>query len=381
MFTHTMLAIPTEKSARLDIHSGIYRYKPRVYGNLVRKTEDLGKPVEAGMIIVHPMSNFHGHHMLEPVAERGIPIIGLNTRYGGNDAGVIFENCLIDVGAAIRYAREVLGWKKVILSGFSGGGPLVAMYQAQAEHPTITATPAGDAPDITKAGLQPADAVFLMASSQSRSDILLHWIDPSLTDERDADSMDPELNLYAEGRTLPLDRAWVAKYREAQRARMQRIDDWVVAELARLRARGIQDRAFLVYRTVADPRLVDITLDPSDREPGSIYGEPRAANEATGPMGRFTSLCAWLSTWSPNHSNAEGTRNIAKVSVPVGILCLTADQGALECDSVALRDAAPQNLVSYFEIKGADHYFVGQPEGPDQAGDIIKGWVASLNWS
>lgn len=378
MLEHTMVTIPVANAnaqTRIDTHSGIYRYYPRVYGNYVREKDC--KP-RVGMIIVHPMSNFHGHHMLEPIAKAGIPIIGLNTRYGGNDAGVIFENCLLDVSAAIRWVKVELGWEKVILAGFSGGGPLVSYYQSQAEHPTVTSTPAGDPPDLTKAGLVPADALFIMASSISRSDIMQHWIDPSVTDELDPDSCDPELNLYAEGRTPPYDRAWLAKYRAAQLARMERIDQWVMSELERLRKRGIADRAFIVHRTVADPRLLDLTIDPSDREVGSIYGDPKIANESTGPMGRYTSLCAWLSTWSPKYSRGDAVKCLPQVTVPVGILCLTADQGALKCDSEALRDATPEHLCTYMEIQGANHYFVGQPDGPARAIEMIRQWIEKI---
>lgn len=377
MFIHTLLSIPVEAGTSLthiDTHSGIFRHYPRVYGNLVCRSTADRSPVEVGAVIVHPMSNFHGHFMLEPIADVGIPIIGLNTRYAGNDAGVIFENCLLDIGAAVRHVRETLGWKKVVLIGFSGGGPLVALYQRQAENPSIRATPAGDPPDITRARLVPADGIFLMASSQSRSNILMHWIDPSLTDERDPDSRDPELDLYASGRLPPYDRAWIVRYRAAQRARMQRIDDWVSSELKRLRQRGIPDRAFIVHRTVADPRFLDMTLDPSDRKPGSLYGDPKAANEATGPMGRYTSLCAWLSTWSPRFSNADGVENIRHLATPIGILCLTADQAALQSDSIALKNAAPSDLCAYFEIPGATHYLLEQPDAPQEVAATFRTW-------
>ena len=174
-------------------------------------------------------------------------------------------------------------------------------------------TPAGDPPDFTQSLLPPADAVLLVASSKSRSHILQSWIDPSVTDERDPDSLDPLLDLYAEGRTVPYDRAWLEEYRAAQMRRMMKIDNWVVAELARLGKRGIRDRAFVVHRTVADPRLVDMTLEPSERAPGSIYGDPRVANQATGPMGRYSSLRSWLSVWSPVHSNGDALKNLPHV--------------------------------------------------------------------
>jgi pimeloyl-ACP methyl ester carboxylesterase len=370
-----MQAIPIEAGTTqsgIELHSGIARLYPRVYGNLVRIA---GEKARTGIIIVHPMSNFHGHHLLQPIASAGVPILGLNTRYAGNDAVVILENCLLDIDAAVRWARERLGWEKVILCGFSGGGPLVAMYQNQAQHPTITATPAGDPPDLTKHRLAPADALLLIASSPSRSQLLTEFIDPSLTDESDADSLDPELNLYAEGRAAPFDRGWIAVYREAQKARVKRIEDWVVSELARLGALGVRDRAFVVHRTVADPRALDLTLDPSDRAIGTIWGDGKTANQAPGPMGRFSTLRSWLSTWSPTYSNGDAREHLKSIAIPVGIIPLTADQGSLMVHAEQLRAATPKALCDFMPIKGANHYFHGQPEAFGVAVDYVKGWI------
>lgn len=368
-------AIPIEAGTTqsgVELHSGIARLYPRVYGNLVREK---GAPGRTGIIIVHPMSNFHGHHLLQPIATAGLPILGLNTRYAGNDAVVILENCLLDIDAAIRWVRTRLSWERVVLCGFSGGGPLVAMYQRQSEHPSIAATPAGDPPDLVRQRLTPADALLLIASSPSRSQMLLEFIDPAVTDESDADSCDPHLDLYAPGREAPFDRSWVLAYREAQKARVQRIEAWVVAELARLAKRGIRDRAFVVHRTVADPRALDLTLDPSDRAIGTIWGDGRIANQAAGPMGRFSTLRSWLSTWSPTYSNGNALENLRKVAVPVGVMPLTADQGSLMVHAEQLRAAIPAALCDYMPIKGATHYFHGQPEAFGTAVDNISGWI------
>ncbi len=372
-------AIPIEAGTTqsgIELHSGIARLYPRVYANLVHIA---GSRAKTGIIIVHPMSNFHGHHLLQPIARAGIPIMGLNTRYAGNDAVVILENCVLDINAAIRWARERLGWEKVILCGFSGGGPLVALYQRQAEKPTITKTPAGDPPDLTKAGLVPAEALLLIASSPSRHQLLTEFIDPAVTDESDPDSCNPELDLYAEGRKPPFDRAWIAKYREAQKARVKRIEDWVVSELARLGKKGIRDRAFIVHRTAADPRALDLTLDPSDRDVGTIWGEGRIANRSPGPMGQFTTLRSWLSTWSPTYSNGDAPKNLRHVSVPVGLMPATADQGALMVHAEQLRDAIAPALCDYMPLKGMNHYFHGQPDAFPLAVGMITAWMKRRN--
>lgn len=370
-----MQAIPIEAGTTqsgLELHSGIARLYPRVYGNLVRLA---GQRSRVGIIIVHPMSNFHGHHLLQPIAASGIPILGLNTRYAGNDAVIILENCLLDIDAAIRWVREKHGWETVILCGFSGGGPLVSMYQRQAQSPTITATPAGDPPDLTKTRLAPADALLLVAASPSRNLLFQEFIDPSVIDETNPDLVDEEFNLYAEGREPPFDRGWVAAYRERQRARVKRIEDWVVSELARLGRMGVRDRAFIVHKTVADPRFLDLSLDPDDRAVGTIWGDPRAANQAPGPMGRFTTLRSWLSTWSPTYSNGDSLKNLPHVQTPVGIMPMTADQGTMMVHARMIRDATPEHLRDFFPLQGLTHYFFGQPHGFPMAVDAIWAWM------
>lgn len=368
-------AIPIEAGTTqtgLELHSGIARLYPRVYGNLVHS---VGQRADVGIIIVHPMSNFHGHHLLRPVAASGVPILGLNTRYAGNDAVVILENCLLDIDAAVRWMRERHGWRKVILAGFSGGGPLVSLYQRQAERPTITATPAGDPPDLTQRELSPAEALLLIAASPSRSQLYQEFIDPSVIDERDPETLDEEFNLYAAGRTPPYDRGWLAEYRARQKMRVQRIESFVVSELERLTALGIRDRAFVTHRTVADPRFLDLTIDPDDRAVGTIWGDPRVANEAPGPMGRFSTLRSWLSTWSPAYSNGDSLKNLPHVSVPVGIMPMTADQGTMMVHGRAIRDAVPAHLMDYFPLKGMTHYFHGQPEAFPMAVEAIGSWM------
>src|SRR5689334_1854291 len=139
---------------RIDVNSGVARLSGVIWAtHWVPET----RCSDTVVLIVHPASNFMGHYLLKPLAEAGIPAVGLATRYLGNDQMLLMENCVLDVGAAIRHLREELGYRRVILIGNSGGGGLAALYQSQAERPTLTATPAGDPPDLTTANLTPAD--------------------------------------------------------------------------------------------------------------------------------------------------------------------------------------------------------------------------------
>src|SRR5690554_5417958 len=91
----------------------------------------------------------------------------------------------------------------------------------------------------------------------------------------------------------------------AQLARMRRITASVQERLEILSRRGGLEREFpfLTHRTMADPRFLDPTLEPNGRKPGWCYlGHPETVN--TGPVGlaRFSTLRAWLSQWSVDHS-------------------------------------------------------------------------------
>ena len=95
---------------------------------------------------------------------------------------------------------------------------------------------------------------------------------------------------------------------------------------------GPRDEAFIVYRTCADPRFLDLTLDPNDRELGMVWGDPYRINYGTHDVARFTTLTSWMSQWSLK-SNAHGPKCIARTSVPVINLEFTADTNATPSDN------------------------------------------------
>ena len=109
----------------------------------------------------------------------------------------------------------------------------------------------------------------MLAAHPGRALTMVEWIDPAVVDEQDMYATNPALDMYNPANGPPYDRGWLTRYRAAQRARNDRITDWVLGRLAALDADLDQDRIkdepFIVYRTVADPRFLDLSLDPSDR--------------------------------------------------------------------------------------------------------------------
>ncbi|MBT2187338.1 alpha/beta hydrolase [Sphingobium nicotianae] len=331
-------------------------------------------------VFMHPTSVLHLLPMPLALADAGLDVLCAASRYPRNDTALIFEKVAIDLGKWIAYAREALGYEKVVLVGWSGGGSLSLFYQAQAESPSITQTPAGDPVDLTRAGLQPADGVIFIAAHLSRAETMTEWLDPSVTDELDPDNRDLELDIYSPDcpNKPPFSAAFVARFREAQRARNRKITDWALATLKRLREQGTeeQERAFVVHRTMCDVRWIDPTIDPSDRRPGHTYmGDPRTVN--VGPVGlaRYTTLRSWLSQWSYDLSNAKGPMNAARIHrTPVLQIENTADEAVPATHNPAIRDALATPDKEYVVLKGATHYYLGQPELLAQCIGAVIDW-------
>jgi hypothetical protein len=161
------------------------------------------------------------------------------------------------------------------------------VQQSSAAGSRLKDTAAGDPFDLDRFDLPAADAMVYLAAHVGEGFYLLHAIDASVTDERDPVSCDPALDLYdpanrfveppGESRYEP---EFVKRYRDGQRARVERIDAVARERVARRREararwdqsgsvgdrrRSIATDFLTVYRTDADPRFVDLSLDGSRR--------------------------------------------------------------------------------------------------------------------
>ena len=99
------------------------------------------KPVEpSGSVVIfsHPIGGGSWLPLVGVLAKLGVHTIYCNTRYRGNDTALIMERAVMDLGACIKDAKERLGYKKVYLGGWSGGGAQSLFYQAEAQDPRVT---------------------------------------------------------------------------------------------------------------------------------------------------------------------------------------------------------------------------------------------------
>lgn len=367
------VAIDVRRGDMHEAQSGLQLLQPRIWGAFRRPAH-----ARIAAVVIHPTSNFMGHYLLEPLAARGVAALGLNTRYLGSDVALLLERAIQDLGAGVRWLRS-RGFDRVLLVGNSGGGALVSFYQAQAEHLEVTDTPAGDPIDLAPEDLPPANGIALTAAHLGRSRLLQSWIDPAAVDEADPLATDPSLDMFSSANGPPYSPEFMARYRQAQRARLDRLERWARVKLLQLRsmAHGPRDMAFVVHRTLADPRCLDPTLDPNDRAPGTtVWGPPREQNLAANSMGRYTSLTSFLSQWA-RCSRGDGPENLARTSVPVLLVEHTADSSTFPSDhDIWFRAAAGR--ITRHKLDRGTHYLTGQPALIAQLADAISAFAERL---
>ena len=337
-----------------------------------------GKPSKTLAVYMHPATTLQLLPMPTAMARAGVHVLCAGSRFARNDSPLIMEKVLLDLGAYIRQAKERWGYDKIVLCGWSGGGSLSLFYQAQAEKPTVTQTPAGDPIDL--GGLIPAEAMIFQAAHLSRARIFSEWIDPSVIDEADPDRRDLELDIYNPKcpNQPPYTAEFVKRFRAAQLARVRRRTAWVKQTLDMLKRRGGDEveRGFVTYRTMADVRFMDPAIEPNDRKPRWCFlGKPETANTGPVGIGRFSTLRAWLSQWSVDDSNADGPRCATSITVPLLAIENSADDAVPQPHARIIHDAAASRDKRFHVIKGATHYYQGQPELLKEAVETCLGWL------
>ena len=338
---------------------------------------------DTAVVFMHPIGGGAYLPMVHALARAGQHVVYANSRFRGTDSSLTMEKVVQDLGAVISDAKNRLGYSKIVLAGWSGGGSLSLYYQQQAQNPTVTSSPAGDGPDLTKLGLIPADGVMLLAAHISRHGTLTEWLDASILDESDPSKRDPELDLYNPDNPNqpPYSTEFLERYRQAQIDRNRRITKWVKEKLAELAAegRGDEEYCFVVHGTMADPRWLDPTVDPNDRAPGSCYlGDPQVVNNSPVGLGRFCSLRSWLSQWSYDDAGGDGLECGRDVAVPTLVIGNLADDACTPSHTRRLFEAIGHPDKEIHEIPDANHYYTGpaQRETLRKAVSLITDWLA-----
>jgi hypothetical protein len=270
-----------------------------------------------------------------------------------------------------------------VLLGNSGGGSLMALANAE---------------------LGIGDGWIGMAAHPGEGVFMLQVIDPSVAVEGDPFSTVPELDMYHPDngwRPWPepchYDPDWLAVYRQAQVARVARIDAMAKAAIADatdagkrlrqvdkdadplawrdMRRRAVFTQYHTIYRTLADPAYLDLSIDPDERPMGSLFAfpDPFDANYGRGGLARTMTSRGWLSTWSGLSSHAKLADTMPQVTVPTILVHPTADTEIRVWQAKEIVDAAGADDVTYVELKGAPHYLEGHRR---EALAIVADWLA-----
>jgi len=327
-------------------------------------------------IATHYNVDFSEHYLASLLAERGYGFLGWNTRFRGNEAHFLLDHAIAEIGVGVRWLREQAGVQRVILLGNSGGGSLMAAYQSQATEPNVMPV-AGMRPLAAIEQLPPGDAFVALAAHAGRPEVLTAWLDPSVTDESDPLSADTALDPFNPDHGPPYGQQFQDRYRAAQRARNERITDWALAQLAALAGTRARDRLFSVYRSWADLRMIDPSLEPSDRRPNWCYlGEPVRANYGVFGIGTQSTLRTWLSMWSLRVSQCTAAPHLRRIAVPALVVHATADACVYASDARSCYDelAASDKRLEFIK---ADHYLTEPAGARAQAADLIASWVAA----
>ena len=355
-------------------------------GALVRGvlwTPPTGTPWKTAVILSHPRGDFGVHYACPLLAAAGYAVLGFGTRYMNNDTDCLHEKCIVDVRTA---HGEMIhrGAEAVVLLGNSGGGSLMAIANAE---------------------LGIGDGWVGMAAHPGEGVFMLQVIDPSVIDEDDPFSTDPELDMYNLDngwRPWPepcsYDAEWLQRYRAAQVERVARLDDVATAALAdnmeaygelksvdssadphrwkELRRRTVFSRHLTIYRTLADPAYLDLSIDPDERAMGSLFAfpDPFDANYARMGLARTMTARGWLSTWSGLSSGAKLADTMPQVKVPTLLVHPTADTEIRVRQAKEIVEAAGADDVTYVEMKGALHYLEG--DRPEAMATVVD-WLAA----
>lgn len=357
----------------------------RLEGLLVWKA---GGTPRTGLLSMHPSAHGLLHYELEPMAAAGFAAMRLKSRFAGDDANLIVEEIVLDLAAGVKFLKD-WGCQKVVFYAHSGGGQISALYQSQAERPSITATPAGDPPDLTRAELMPADGMVVVNAHVGRNLNFTAALDPSVVDENDPLATDPSLDMYNPanytlvGRTVEeggvrYSPEFLERYRKAQVERNERITRWCRAKLAELERYAhpvVRDLPFLVYRTKANPEYLDLSLNPAERGTDTIWGEPFAINwnPTFSHQGRVSSLRSWLSHHSYSACQTDTLTHIARCTVPTLIMQGTGDSLLPQAKQLYEACGAADKTLVY--IKGGTHWFRNQPQQFQEAMGTTASWL------
>lgn len=355
------------------------------------------------LCIMHPREFLATHYLVPDLVSAGYAVFTQTARSVGNDMRLEHEIALLDVAAGLNFLKNA-GFKRIILIGNSGGASLYAFYNQQSLKDgaaRFDKTPGGRPTGLDEASMPVADGIVFVSPHPGQGQILLKCIDPSVADEGDALSVTSLLdfldaaNGYREGPDgSRYSSGFVEHFRKAQSDRVAKLDETARAMIeerlsARKRAKasgsvvdrrkGAHTSVMTIWRTDADLRCWDPSIDPSDRKLGSVWGkDPFATNYGAVGFSRFCTPEAWLSTWSGHTSRANLFETAKAVQQPCLLIDYTGDNTVFPADCAAIFDTIASSGKIRKRFRGDHHgraLAKGEEPGRTGAANAIVEWV------
>ena len=362
-------------------------------------------PSDTVVCVMHPREFMACHYLIPDIVGAGYAAWSQAPRSVGNDLRLEHEFALHDVAAGLAHLKA-RGFEHIVLLGNSGGAGLYAFYAQQSALPgtqRIAKTPGGKPTQLAELDMPAIDGFVLVGPHPGQGALLMNCIDPSVADEGDALSVDPALdplrpaNGYAGAQGTRYEAAFVERYRAAQLERVARIDatarELIERRLSarkRVKAAGhaaaAEDKRIAahtpiinVWRTDGDLRCFDLSLDPSDRKFGSLWGaDPYASNYGAVGFARQCTPESWLSTWSGLSSNASLAKTAAAITQPVLVVEYTGDQACFPDDVRRIVDAIASTTKRHERVRGDHHgraLSADEEPGRLAAGRLLADWL------
>ena len=367
-----------------------------------------GKP-ETVVCVMHPREFMACHYLIPDIVESGCAAWSQGSRSVGNDLRLEHEVALFDVAAGLNFLRAQQ-FKRIVLLGNSGGASLYAFYVQQsglAGSRRLPHAPGGRPTNLATLDMPEVAGFMFVAPHPGQGLLLMGCIDPSVVDERDPLSVDPSLdpldaeNGFAEPpASSKYSPGFLERYRAAQRSRVAKLDaiarDMIAARMdarkkaksggsggsggdEQLRRRGAHTPIMTVWRTDADPRCFDLSIDPSDRAYGTLWGrDPRTSNYGAVGFARNCTPEAWLSTWSGLSSNAALVKTAPSIQQPALLVEYTGDVSTFPGVAREIFAAIGSSEKSHIRVRGDHHgraLAKGEELGRNIAGGHIRDWL------
>ena len=156
------------------------------------------KPPHVGILVMHRASNFMNALACPELSKRGYLVLCMNPRSDNNEALVRWETIPLDVKAGVEFLKKQPGISKILLWGFSGGGPTMTFYQNVAENGVSVCQGPNKLVQCGNelAGLPRADGLILVDAHPGNPVNGVRSINPAVTDENRPDLLNPDLDPF-----------------------------------------------------------------------------------------------------------------------------------------------------------------------------------------